>query len=70
MLDGLHSQRQLALFCCACLAFNFPLLALWDQDVSVAGVPMFLLAIFMFWGLLIVGIFALMECGPPDAEGA
>lgn len=70
MLDGLRSQRQVALFFCACLAFNFPLLALWDHDVRVGGVPIFLLAIFMLWGLLIVCIAALMECGPPEAGEA
>ncbi len=70
MLDGLRSQRQLALFVCAWLAFNFPLLTLWDHKVSLAGIPMFPLAIFVLWGLLIAGIAVLMERGPPDSEGA
>jgi hypothetical protein len=69
MLDGLRSQRQLALFFCAWLAFNFPLLALWDHKISLAGIPMFPLAIFILWGLLIAGIAVLMECGPHDSGG-
>lgn len=70
MRDGLHSQRQLALFFFAWLAFNFPLLALWDHDVSVAGVPMFPLAVFILWALLIAGIAVLMECGSADSGDA
>ena len=36
MLEGLRSQRLLALFCAALALFNFPLLALWDRDADGA----------------------------------
>ena len=42
MLEGLRSQRLLALFCAALVLFNFPLLALWDRELTVlrpAAVP-------------------------------
>ena len=46
---------------------NFPLLALWDHPVRVAGLPLFPLALFALWALLI-GVLALwMERGSdPD----
>ena len=66
MLDGLHSQRQLALFFCGWLVFNFPLLALWDHDFTLAGIPIFPVAIFSLWGLLIAGVAMLMERPGPD----
>ena len=53
VFKGLLSQRLLALFAVGALLFNFPLLALWDRDVSVFGVPLFPAALFSLWALLI-----------------
>ena len=60
-------QRLLGLFVLALLLFNFPLLALWDHPLTVAGLPLFPLALFGLWALLI-GVLALwMERGAdPD----
>ena len=47
MLEGLRSQRLLALFCAGLALFNFPLLALWDRDALVFGLPLFPTALFV-----------------------
>ena len=46
-------QRLIALFGAACLLFNFPLLALWNREAVVLGVPLFPVALFTIWGALI-----------------
>ncbi len=61
MLDGLGTQRLLALFCAALTLFNFPLLALWDRDVLVLGVPLFPAALFALWALLIALLALILE---------
>ena len=50
---GLGEQRLVALFAGGCLLFNFPLLALWDREVSIFGVPLFPAALFLVWLVLI-----------------
>lgn len=59
MHQTLVSQRLLALFVAAGLLFNFPLIALWDHAVTVFGIPLFPLALFALWGL-IIGVLALI----------
>lgn len=41
MKTRLGQQRLLALFAAGLLAFNFPLLALWDVDATLWGLPLF-----------------------------
>lgn len=53
MTVALRTQRLLALFAAAVLLFNFPLLALWDRDATLLGLPLFPAALFMVWGALI-----------------
>ena len=53
MHKNLGQQRLLALFIAGALLLNFPLLALWDRDATVFGLPLFPLALFVLWGLLI-----------------
>lgn len=53
MRTRLARQRLLALFAAGLLLLNFPLLALWDRDLTVAGLPLFPLALFSIWGGLI-----------------
>jgi hypothetical protein len=53
MKGKLGRQRSVALFAAALLVFNFPLLALWDSPLRVAGLPLFPLALFVLWALLI-----------------
>lgn len=53
--------RLVALFVLAGLLFNFPLLALWEGDVWVFGLPLFPLALFVLWGGLIAMLGWLLE---------
>ena len=61
MHKGLGMQRLMAVFVAGGLLLNFPLLALWDRDVTVLGLPLFPAALFMLWGALIVLIGWLSE---------
>jgi hypothetical protein len=60
-MSGLRSQRLAALFVGGWLLFNFPLLALWDQEAHVLGIPLFPAALFTLWALLILAMAWLME---------
>ena len=53
MIQGLGAQRLLALFFAGALLLNFPLLALWDRDAMVLGLPLFPCALFAVWGAVI-----------------
>ena len=58
---SLTSQRLVALFGVAMLLLNFPLLALWDRPMTVAGLPLFPLALFGLWAGLIAALAWLLE---------
>ena len=60
----LDAQRLLALFCAGALLLNFPLLALWSLDLRLGGVPLFAVALFALWGLLIAALGWLVERMP------
>jgi len=53
MTQRLGRQRLIALFAAAVMLLNFPLLALWDRDITLWGVPLFPAALFGVWALLI-----------------
>jgi uncharacterized membrane protein len=59
MLKGLGVQRLIALFVGGMLCLNFPLLALWDGEATLLGVPLFPAALFIVWAVLI-GLLALV----------
>ncbi len=61
MLKGLGSQRLLALFFAGAMVLNFPLLALWNLDTTWFGLPLFPVALFTLWGLLIATLAWLLE---------
>ncbi len=58
---ALLHQRLIGLFVLALLLFNFPLLALWDRETLLFGVPLFPAALFLIWALLIAALARLME---------
>jgi hypothetical protein len=64
MRSTLIHQRLVGLFALALVLFNFPLLALWDREVLVWGLPLFPLALFLIWALLIAALAWLMERSP------
>ncbi len=65
MQASLLQQRLIGLFALALLLFNFPLLALWDRELTIFGLPLFPVALFVVWGLLIVMLAYLMERTAP-----
>ena len=68
MHEALMAQRLVALFWAALALLNFPLLALWDHDARWMGLPIFPLALFLLWALLI-GVLAWVVERSPDAAG-
>ena len=64
MSHSLRSQRLGALFAGCWLLLNFPLLALWDRDITVAGIPLFPLALFVIWASTIGIVAWWMESRP------
>jgi hypothetical protein len=64
MFQGLAAQRLVALFFAGWALFNFPLLALWDHEAEVFGLPLFPLALFVIWALLIVALAWVAERDP------
>lgn len=63
MLKGLVEQRLVALFAGGWLLLNFPLLALWDRDAVLLGVPLFPAALFIVWAVLIALLGWIVEHG-------
>jgi hypothetical protein len=53
MPERLRHQRLVALFAAGWALLNFPLLTLWDRPVTVAGLPLLPLALFLGWAVLI-----------------
>lgn len=61
MFEGLVAQRLAALFVAALVLLNFPLLALWNHDLRLWGLPLFPLALFAIWTALIVAVAWIVE---------
>ena len=64
MSDSLRSARMVAVAALALLLFNFPLLALFDVDVRVGGVPLVWAYLFFVW----VAVIAVVAWVVRDAE--
>ena len=64
MHKGLGKQRLVAVFVAGWLLLNFPLLALWDRDATVFGLPLFPAALFVLWAGLIALLAVLLEALP------
>jgi hypothetical protein len=64
MPQRLARQRLYALFGAGLLLFNFPLLALWNHDAFVFGLPLFPAALFTLWATLVAALAWLTERGP------
>ena len=60
-----EGQRLAAVFALGVLLLNFPLLALWDVRATVMGIPVFPVAIFGLWGLLIGLVGWMADRGEP-----
>ncbi|TNF61296.1 MAG: hypothetical protein EP306_07050 [Burkholderiales bacterium] len=64
MFQGLGAQRLVALFAAGWILFNFPLLSLWDSETRVFGLPLFPLALFVLWAVLIAALAWVVEREP------
>jgi hypothetical protein len=60
---GGRAARLVFLFMLGVLLFNYPLLALFNVQGSVLGVPVLYAYIFAAWGLLIALVALVMERG-------
>lgn len=54
--DGPDPARLLALFAAALVLFNFPLIAVFDSEATVFGLPLLPVALFAIWGALIAAL--------------
>ena len=61
-------QLLVALWAAAMILFNFPMLIVFDRDVTVLGLPLLPVALFASWGLLIVALALVLERGGPPPE--
>lgn len=66
MANALRTQRLVALFAAGWLLLNFPLLTLWDRDLSVWGVPLMPAALFGGWAVLIAAAAWVSESGAAE----
>ena len=57
----IKTQRLAALFVLGAVLFNYPLLALFNRAVVVAGVPLLYLYVFLAWALLITLLALVVE---------
>ena len=57
----MHMPRLLALFALGWLGLNFPLITLWDHRVTLFGVPLMALALFVGWAVLIAAAAWIVE---------
>ncbi len=62
-----QNERLVALVLVAALAFNVPVLSLFDSPAPVFGIPVLYLYIFLAWGALIGLIRSVMR-GPRRSE--
>ena len=61
MKPSIKGQRLIAAFLFGCLVFNYPILALFNLDQSVFGIPVLFVYIFGIWLLLIVVMMIIIE---------
>ncbi len=61
MKPSVRGQRLIAAFLFGCLAFDYPILALFNHEGTVYGIPMLFVYIFGVWLLLIVVMAIIIE---------
>lgn len=66
----LRTPRLVALFAAGWALLNFPLLTLWDRGLTIAGIPLLPLAVFVGWGVLIALAAWVAEVPGRDAPAA
>ena len=56
-------MQLVGVFFLALVFFNYPIMSLFNTDVSVFGVPLFYVYLFTGWSLIIILILLIMETG-------
>jgi len=62
--SGIKGQRFVAVFLFGCVAFNFPLLYLFNTRGTLFGIPVLYAYIFIAWAMLIVLLMLVAERSP------
>ena len=65
MFKGLAAQRLVAVFMAGWALLSFPLLALWDHEATLLGVPLLPAMLFVVWAGLIGAVAWIAERGNP-----
>ncbi|HRP95515.1 MAG TPA: hypothetical protein PL143_04635 [Rhodocyclaceae bacterium] len=63
MRKGLAGQRLVAVFLCAVLLFNYPVLSLFDRPDPLFGLPTLHVFLFAVWAGVIAAIAWIVERG-------
>lgn len=63
MRKGLAGQRLVAMFIAGVLLLNYPLLSLFDRPLSLFGLPLLHVYLFVVWGGLIFVVGWIVERG-------
>lgn len=63
MRKGLAGQRLVAMFIAGVLLLNYPLLSLFDRPLSLFGLPLLHVYLFLVWGGLIFLVGWIVERG-------
>ncbi|WP_347265918.1 hypothetical protein [Paracoccus sp. (in: a-proteobacteria)] len=68
--DGPPAPVLLALCGLGFVLFNFPLLLIWDRSVTLFGLPLLPLALFLIWGglILVLALIARAHPAPPQDD--
>ncbi len=67
---GPSAQVLVALWGAGLVLFNFPMLIVFDRDVTVLGLPLLPVALFGNWALLIGALAWALERGPARRRGS
>jgi hypothetical protein len=66
--DKRRKQRLVALYVAGFMAFNYPLLSLFDQAELSLGIPVLFLFLFLFWAAFIFLMALVIESGREGEE--
>jgi len=61
VFNDLRAQRLVAVFFAGWALLSFPLLALWDHEATLFGLPLLPTMLFVVWALLIAAVAIIVE---------
>lgn len=63
MRKGLAGQRMVGVFIAGVLLLNYPLLSLFDRPLTLFGLPLLHVYLFVAWAVLVVAVAVIVERG-------